>query len=128
MTLKEVTEYLKGLVQCGKWYRGKLFGNDEHCIGVFPTQGPAPTIPIGGITNSSYKAKAVSLLIHWGKDIDEAENKAQEVFRNLYGQEHEIGGKRVVKLDFRTSEPVGIGTDDKGIFEYVINFVIYYSK
>ena len=28
----------------------------------------------------------------------------------------------------RTSEPVGIGTDDKGVYEYVINFIIYYKK
>ena len=77
---------------------------------------------------SSYGTKAVSVLVHWGKYCTPAEEKAQEVFNALFGQSGKIAGKEVVKFDMRTSEPVGIGTDDKGVYEYVINFIIYYKK
>jgi len=128
MKLTEVKDFLKTVILCDNWYMGKIDENKEYCIGVFPTQGPAPVMPIGGLINSSYSTKAVSVLIHWGKFYTPAEEKAQEVFNALFGQEITISGKRVVKMDFRTSEPVGIGTDDKGVYEFVINFVIYYEK
>lgn len=128
MTLTDVKDYLKGHITCDHWYVGKIYASDEYCIGVFPTESPAPVIAIGGVKNTSYAMKAASVLVHWGKDVSPAEQKAQEIFDLLFGQSPVIGGKETVKIDFRTSEPVGIGSDDKGIYEYVINFVIYYKK
>ena len=39
MTLEEVKDWLKTVVQSPKWYIGKINGNDKQCIGVYPTQG-----------------------------------------------------------------------------------------
>ena len=78
--------------------------------------------------NRSYDTKAVSILIHWGANAVQAEAKAQEIYDVLYGQIGVIGGYRIVKFDMRTDAPVSVGTDEKGIYEYVINFVIYYRK
>lgn len=128
MTLHDIKEYLKEHIQCNKWYVGKMDAGQEYCIGVFSTQGPAPMMAIGGKKNASYLAKAASVLVHWGKYATPAEEKAQEVYDLLFGTEPVIGGKETIKIDFRTAEPVGVGTDSKGVFEFVINFVIYYKK
>lgn len=128
MTLADVKDFLKGNIECPNWYVGKRDNAKEQSITVYPTQGPAPIISIGGPSYSSYASKAVSVLVHWGKYATPAEEKAQEVYASIFGQNGIIGGREVVKFDMRSSEPIGIGTDDKGIYEYVINFVIYYKK
>ena len=128
MTLADVRDFLKSKIQCDNWYAGKRDPTKEQSITIFPTQGPAPIIPVGGLERKSWETKAVSVLVHWGKYATPAEEKAQEVYNLLFGQTAAIRGKRVAFFDMRTSEPVGMGTDDGGIFEYVINFVIYYNK
>lgn len=128
MTLADVKDFLKSKIACPNWYVGKRDTAKEQSITIYPTESPMPTIPIGGVDNSSYATKAVSVLVHWGKACTPAEEKAQEVFNVLFGQSGTIGGKEIIKFDLRTSEPIGMGTDDKGVYEYVINFVIYYKK
>lgn len=128
MTLADVKEFLKRKVECSNWYVGKRDSGKEQSITIYPTQGPIPIVPIGGLHNSSYGTKAVSVLVHWGRNCTPAEEKAQEVYECLLGQRGVIGGREVIKFDMRTDAPVGVGTDEKGFYEYVINFVIYYKK
>lgn len=128
MTLSEIRDFLKEKIECPNWFIGKRDQAQEYSITVYPTQGPAPIIPIGGLKNSAYGTKAASVLVHWGDTYSPAEEKAQEVYNCLFGQDGVIGGKEVIKFDMRTSEPVGMGTDDKGYYEFVINFVVYYRK
>lgn len=128
MMLKDVKDYIKGNIDCPNWYVGKRDQNQEYSITVYPIQGPVPRIPIGGLGQSRYGTKVVSVLVHWGKSYTPAEQKAQEVYDCLFGNGGTIGGNEVIMFDMRTSEPVGLGTDDKGYYEFVINFVVYYRK
>lgn len=129
MTLKEVREYLKTKIDCPNWYGGKIDASKEQCIGIYSSQGPAPNIALGGLANTSYSTKAISILVHWTNNSNMAEEKAQEVYNALFcNKDAVIGKKRVIKFDMKTSEPVEIGTDDNGIFEYVIETVIYYER
>ncbi|MHB8061256.1 MAG: phage tail terminator protein [Ruminiclostridium sp.] len=128
MTLAEVKDWLKTKINCSQWYIGKIDGSKEQCIGIYNVTGPAPVIALGGLENTSYATKAISILVHWGKNADIAEQKAQEVYNCMFGQPAMISGKRVIKFDMRTSEPVSVGTDDKNIYEYVIETVIYYER
>ncbi|MBU3205573.1 minor capsid protein [Clostridium algidicarnis] len=128
MLLSELREYLKTKIECPQWYIGKIDGTKEQCIGIYNVQGPKPSIALGGLANTSYSTKAISILVHWGKNANIAEQKAQEVYSVFFGQVATIGGKRIVKFDMRTSEPIGVGTDSNGIYEYVIETVIYYER
>lgn len=128
MTLADIKDYLKANIECDQWYVGKRDMNKEESITVYPTTPAASRIPVGGIINTSYAVKAASVLIHWGQSATPAELKAKEVYDLLYGQQPIIGQKQVIKIDLRTAEPVGMGTDAKGFFEYIINFLIYYKK
>lgn len=128
MTLEEVKDWLKSVTESPKWYVGKINGNDKQCIGIYSTQGPMRPVPVGGLKNRSYDTRAVSILIHWGTDAVQAETKAQEIYNALYGQTGVIDGYQIVMFDMRADAPVSVGTDEKGIYEYVINCVIYYRK
>lgn len=128
MTLAEIRDWLKTIIECPFWYISKIDGSKEQCIGIFNSQGPAPRIAIGGLSNTGYATKAISILVHWGKNANVAELKAQEVYNALFGQTAEIGGKRVIMFQMRTDEPVSVGTDDNNIYEYVIETIIIYER
>ncbi|BCG57485.1 minor capsid protein [Paenibacillus sp. URB8-2] len=128
MTLAQVRDWLKTRVDCPAWYIGKADTSKEQCISLYNLNSGSPIIAIGGLANTSYAAKAVSILVHWTKNADTAEQKAQEVYAALFGQAGVIAGKRVINFQMRITEPVSVGTDDAGIFEYVIETTIYYER
>lgn len=128
MLLSEVRDFLKTKIDCPQWYSGKIDASKEQCIGLYSVQGPKPNIALGGLANTSYSTKAISILVHWGNNSNIAEQKAQEVFDELFGKSAVIGGKRVINFDMRTSEPISVGTDSNGIYEYVIETIIYYER
>lgn len=128
MTLTEVKDWLKTKIDCPNWYTGKADTSKEQCIAVYSIQGPKPNIALGGLSNTSYSTKAISILVHWGKNNTAAEEKAQEVYNAMFGQPAIIAGHRIINFDIKTSEPIGVGTDENGIYEYVINTYIIYER
>lgn len=129
ITLAKVRDWLKAHVECPNWYIGKIDGKKEQCIGIYGIQSPPPRIAVGGLDNTSYTYKTVSILVHWGKNADTAERKAQEVYVALIGRSNfKIGGKRVIMTQMRTAEPVAVGTDENNIYEFVIEVNIFYER
>jgi hypothetical protein len=128
MLLSEIKDWLKTKIDCPNWYVGKIDGSVEQCIGIYSIEGGKPNIAIGGLSNTTYAKKSISILIHWGENTTPAEIKAQEVYSVLFGQDATIGGKRVIMFDMRTSEPIGVGTDNNGIFEFIIEVNIIYER
>lgn len=129
MLLSEVKDYLKTIIDCPQWYTGKIDATKEQCIGVYGIQGKAPNIAIGGLENTSYSNKGISILVHWSKNVTSAEKKAQEVYDSLFcNQDAVIGGHKVIKFDMKMSEPISVGTDYNGIFEFVIETIIYFER
>ena len=126
--LSEIRDYLKTKTECSQWYIGKIDGTKEQCIGIYSIRGPRSHIALGGLENTSYSTKAISILIHWGKNANIAEQKAQEVFNALLGQDAVIGGKRVIDFKMITTEPIGVGTDKNNIYEYVIEVNIIHER
>lgn len=129
MTLAEVRDWLKTQITCSNWYVGKIDGAKEQCIGIYNTTGPTPTIAIGGLENTSTAIKPISLLVHWGRNANLAEQKAQEVYQTLLGKTGAIiGGRRIVMFQMPQPGPINVGTDDRGIYEYVIETNILYER
>lgn len=129
MLLSEIKDWLKTkIMDCPNWYVGKIDGSVEQCIGIYSIVGGKPNIAIGGLDNTTYAKKSISILVHWGKNTTPAEIKAQEVYSVFFGQSGVIGDKRVIQFDMKTSEPIGVGTDNNGIFEFVIETTIIYER
>ena len=127
MLLSEIREYLKSRIESPQWYLNKV-GDKEESITIYNTVGPAPRIALGGLEQTSYTTKAISILVHWGKDSNKAELKAQEVYNAFFGKDGTIGGKRVIQFIMKTDSPIYVGTDNEGIIEYVIETIIYYER
>ena len=83
-------------------------------------EGP-PQLPLGGLDYSSYDIKRVSLLVHWNKDVLESEKSARALYDALLKETSlTIGEEEIRFLVLQVPEPVDVGTDDNGIYEYVI--------
>ena len=127
MLLSEIREYLKSKIESPQWYLNKI-GDKEQSITIYNTVGPDPRIALGGLEQTSYTTKAISILVHWGKDSNKAELKAQEVYNAFFSQDGTIGGKRVIQFKMKTDSPIYVGTDTESIIEYVIETIIYYER
>lgn len=127
MLLSEIREYLKSKIESPQWYLNKV-GDKEESITIYNTVGPAPRIALGGLEQTSFTTKAISILVHWGKDSNKAELKAQEVYNAFFGKDGIMGGKRVIQFKMKTDFPIYVGTDSEGVIEYVIETIIYYER
>jgi len=129
--LKDVSEWLKTLdVKFDNYYFGFLDKKKEKSLGVYNLKRDNQLIfAIGGLKNTTYNVKKISLLIHYNQASDETEEKANQLFEELLKSRPDmIGGNQIFFIGMLTNEPVDVGRDDNGICEYVIEFEIYYKR
>ncbi|MCM3041714.1 minor capsid protein [Paenibacillus motobuensis] len=128
MTLDDVINWLETVVDSPNWYIGQI-GKPDKSIGLYNTTGAQTRIAVGGLEATGYVIKPISILVHWGRNPDIAERKAQEVYDAFFGVSGAmIGGKRVAMFKMVTPQPVNVGTDSEGVFEYVIETHIYHER
>lgn len=122
LKLKDVRQYIADIGIAEQVYIGRLDNKKQKSIGVYPRSGSGPPVmALGGVRNSSYDVKALSFLVHWNKDPDETEQAAEELFRRLAGAGSvQMGEARVFGIRLMVPEPQNVGTDEGGVYEYVI--------
>lgn len=129
MTISDFRDWLKLKMDCPNWFIGGLRSTDEKAIVIYNGQAFINPMALGGLKNSSYKGKGIRILIHWNKNVKDSELKAMEVYKALHGLTSvEIAGKRVVQFNMRNPEPISLGVDDSGIYEYVIDLEIIHER
>lgn len=111
-------------------YCGKLDDKKNKSIGVYNNNKQRPVqMAVGGLSNSSYRVKSVSILVHWNTSIRDTEKTAEQLYNMLRNMNHiTINDTKVFFTKMLVDEPVDVGTDDKGIFESVIELDIYYER
>ena len=132
LSLKDVRQYISslGIAADDNVYIGKLDNKKQKSIGVYsrPTSGLA-NIAIGGLECTTYDTKPVSLLIHWNKSKDETEKAAYDLFEKLRNVTIlSIGDTHIDYLRLMVPEPQDVGTDDGGVYEYVIWLDFIYQR
>lgn len=132
VTLADIREYIAGLgiAANDRVYIGKLDSKQEKSIGVYSRklEGPARTA-LGGLKNLSYGIKPVSLLVHWNKSKTESEAAAHKLFDLLQEIKNvTIGGTHIQFIQLMVPEPQDVGTDDNGVYEYVIWIDLIYRR
>lgn len=131
LSLKQIKDWVKTLdTGAEHFYIGKLDNKNDKSIGVYNAkQSLAPYIALGGLSNTSYRRKAITFLIHWDKNQDRT-----EVASNLFYEQLEdktdivIDDVKVKYIELLENGPISVDTDDKGIYEMVINAVFYYER
>lgn len=129
--LKDVNKWLKTLnTKFDNYYIGFLDKKKEKSIGVYNLKREEkPIIALGGIENTSYSVKKVSLLVHYSNASDETEEIANNLFEDIMNAcPDKIGAHKVMFIGMLTNEAIDVGRDEKGICEYVIEFEIYYKR
>lgn len=128
--LSDIRDWLKTLNVAENYYIGRLDNKKEKSLGVYNrTRSGPPVMAIGGISQSSYEVKSVSLLLHWNRNARETEAAAGELWSGLLDPgEITLGGHQVHYLKLMVPEPVFVGNDESGIYEYVIEFDLYYRR
>lgn len=129
--LNDVNKWLKTLnTKFDHYYIGFLDKKQDRSLGVYSLKRDnQPVIAIGGLENTSYNVKKISLLIHYSNASDTAEEVANALFEDIMNNYPEkIGEHKIQFIGMLTNEAIDVGRDDKGICEYVIEFEIYYRR
>lgn len=132
LPLKDIQQFIIGLGVASEdnVYIGKLDNKKQKSIGVYsrPSSGPA-NIAIGGLECTTYDTKPVSLLVHWNKSKDETESAAYDLYEKLRSVTSlSIGDTPINYLRLMVPEPQDVGTDDGGVYEYVIWLDFIYER
>lgn len=128
----DVRDYIAGswLADNNNVYCGKLDNKKDKSIGVYNLnrQRP-PQTAVGGLNNSSYRIKPVSILVHWNTSVRDTEKAAEQLYNMLRDTNNKIiNDTKLLFTKMQVDGPVDVGTDDKGIFESVIELDIYYER
>lgn len=130
ITLAEVRDWIKTFNAANNYYIGKLDNKQENSIGIYQRKTiDGPRVAIGGRSLASYDVKSVSILIHWNKNANETEKRAQYIYNRLFEAESVVIGETPIKMiSLLQNEPVDVGTDDNNVYERVIELDLYYER
>lgn len=128
LTLANVRDWLKTYGIAQHYFVGKLDTSKENALCVYSRKrSGSPVMALGGLP--SYDIKAVSLLLHCSKNAVQTEQTAVKLFEKIRAErELNINNIPIYYIAMQVPEPVGIGTDENGVYEYVIEFDLYYKK
>ena len=130
ITLAEVRDWIKTFNAANNYYIGKIDNKQENSIGIYQRKTiDGPRVAIGGRSLASYEVKSISILIHWNKNANETEKRAQYLYNRLFEAESVvIGGTPIKMIALLQNEPVDVGTDDNNVYERVIELDLYYVR
>ena len=85
MLLEDVLLWIKTLnVKFDNYYIGVLDSKKDRSLGIYNLKRNShPVIALGGLSNTKYQVKKISLLVHWNKASDEAEKQAILLYETL---------------------------------------------
>lgn len=130
--LADIRDWIKSLnyTASENCYIGKLDNKKDKSIGVYQLNTSNGTnIAVGGIDNTKTLEKSVSILIHWNKNAKETEQKSYEIYNKfLESKEFVINNIKVNYIRLLVPEPIDVGTDEKNIYERVIQAIFYYEN
>ncbi len=136
MTLEDVTNFMKTLNSSENWgiknfYRGKLDNKQEKSLGIYNLKHGSYELMVGGPENKSYEDLYVSLLIHWDKSYTPCEEVSNKIYMKLVDFYKVVDGFKIGEFDVNFIEMLSgnedVGTDEKNVYERVIEFKICYN-
>lgn len=125
--LAQIRDYIESLDIADYYSIGKIDNSKEKAIGVYGDSHARRVEAIGKA--SSYDIASVRILYHGTKNLNDTEAVARSLYEALrYITDTDMGTLHLQYLDLNYSEPVLVGTDENGVFEYVISGVVYYRR
>lgn len=104
---------------------GKIDNNAEKAICFYNSKrNLAYDARIGGKKNKSTNIKPITILLKFTKNQDSAETMAQKIYDFYCERSFFIEEKRIF-VEMVYDDPIPLGTDDRGIFEYSLELNFY---
>ena len=129
ITLKQIKDYFKSDF---KWSDGisigKIDNNKDKAICFYNSKrNLSYQGVIGGKENKSTYIKPITILLRYTKNQNDAEIKAQEVYEFFLQRTFFIENKRIFTQMYN-EEPMNLGTDENGVYEYSIEINLYIER
>lgn len=122
MRLKQYKDYFKTSFNWNEAISiGKIDNNKEKAICFYNSKRTIP--PIRAIDTNTYTIKPITILLRYTKNQDKAEEMATSIYEFFNEKIFEIDDKRVF-MQHQYNEPITLGTDDNGVYEYSIEINI----
>lgn len=132
LRLEDIRQYIVdlGISGDGNVYIGKLDNKKHKSVGVYERKMDGqPYIAAGGLSCTLYGIKPLSLLIHWTRSKTETEEAAYALYNKLLGGTGlKMGDVFVDYVRLMVPEPQDVGTDENGVYEYVIWLDLIYER
>jgi hypothetical protein len=104
---------------------GKIDNNAEKAICFYNSKRTlAYDARVGGKKNKSTNIKPITILLRYTKNQDSAETMAQKIY-DFYSERSFVIEEKGVFVKMLFDNPIYLGTDDKGIFEYSFELNMY---
>ena len=129
MTLADARDYIASLNLTKEVYMGKLPDKPERSIGVYNSKHQYPYHgTLGGPNQQGYGIKHITLLVHWNKSPRDTEKVATALFDAINIVRDAKINKTTIKFIQLLYDLQDIGTDETGVYEYVIEAAVIYEK
>ena len=116
MTLKEYRDNFEASFNWNEAISiGKIDKNKEKAICFYNSN--RMLTPIKAVDANTYKIKPITILLRYTKNQDKAEIMANSIYEFFDEREFMIGSKHVISQHVY-SNPINLGTDDNGVYEY----------
>lgn len=126
--LAEFRDFVKTL-GVGEYFSiGKIDSSKDKSIGIYSDTNNQRIEAMG--KDSSYDRANMRILIHWNKNLKETETAARSLYEQLrYQVDFDISDTiHAQYIDLTSGEPIFVGTDEEGIYEYVITLSLIYRR
>lgn len=127
--LSKIRDYFKNNFQWSDSISiGKIDNNQEKAICFYPSKrdgGHQNTV--GGKKNKRYILKKVTILLRYTKNQVDAEDMAQRIYDFFEERSFLIDEKRVFVV-MQCENPIWLGTDEKGVYEYSFELDFYKER
>jgi hypothetical protein len=127
MTLLELKEYFKTNFSWNESISiGKTDNNQEKAICFYNSNRNQPYSPMIGC-NKSTKIIPITILLRYTKNKNTADLMAKSIYEFFERRTFLIGNKRVFTMMIY-DDPIDLGTDDKGVYEYSFEIDFYNER
>lgn len=132
LTLSDVKDWLKTFQTGEHFYCGKIDSKPEKTIGVYQRKPSGqPRVTLGGLENTTYEVKQISVLVHWNQYASQTEEAAVSLFEKIRQAGESslmVGDTQVYFIRMEVPETIDVGTDENGVYERVIWFDMIYER
>ena len=129
--LADIRDWLKTLnTRADNYYIGKLDNKKDKSIGVYQLKNNRPQrICLGGIKNTFYEVKSVSILIHWNTNAKQTEEFANSLYLEILNLDSVIiNSHHINYIEMLNNESIDVGTDNNNVYERVVELNFYYER